>query len=169
MLSDLIREGMIIPELEYRKKEDVIREICRLFVEAGVVSDLEKFIESIQKREQIESTAIGDGIAIPHGRSETVKGLAVAFAGSKEGIDFESLDGKPVHLIFMIAAPNEVRKEYLQAVARIARLLKIKDLKRKLLEAKTREDVMAVIKEFDSRFPTRMEVETKEGRVVYKS
>ncbi len=169
MLLDLIKEELITAELKSKEKDGVIREMCELLAKAGVVGELDEFIKGIKKREEIESTAIGDGIAIPHARSETVKELAVAFGGSKEGVDFQSLDEKPVQLVFMIAAPNDARKEYLQAVARIARFLKVKNFKQRLLEARTTEDVLRVIEEFDARFPKKMEVETKAGRVVYKS
>ena len=169
MLSDLIEEKLIIPELSAEKKKDVLKQICNLFTQAGIVEDLGQFIKVIEAREAIESTAIGEGIAIPHGRSATVKRLAVAFAKSSKGVDFEALDGKPVHLIFMIAAPEEARREYLQAVAKIARLLKIKDLRQKLLQATDKGQVMKVIEEFDSKFPARLEVKTQQGRVIYKT
>lgn len=167
MLSTLIREDLITTNLDSNRKEAVIKELCELFSKAGVIKDLDEFIETIKKRERIESTAIGEGIAIPHGRSNTVKELAIAFGSSKKGVDFHPLDGKPVHLIFMVAAPKEAGKEYLQAVARVARFLKEKDLKKKLLEATTKEDILEAIREFDSRFP-EIRVETKQGRTIYK-
>lgn len=168
MLSDLIEEKLIIPELDADNKQDVLKQMCNLFVQAGIVENLDRFIQVIEAREAIESTAIGAGIAIPHGRSATVKKLAVAFAKSSNGVDFEALDGKPVRLIFMIAASEEARREYLQAVAKIARLLKIKNLKQKLLQATDKDEVMKAIEEFDSRFPARLEVKTQQGRVIYK-
>jgi len=169
MLQELITADLIIPQLANREKEGVISEFSRLFGRAGVVEDVEKFEETIKVREGIESTAIGEGVAIPHGRSETVKRLAVGFGGSKEGVEFNSLDGKPVHIIFMIAAPLAAKKEYLQTVARIARLLKIKVLKQGLLQAQSVEDVLKVVEEFDSRYPSEVEVKTKEGRVIHRS
>ncbi len=169
MLKELITKDLVIPQLTNKEKEGIIGELCHLFGQAKVVEEVEKFEETIKVREGIESTAIGEGIAIPHGRSETVKRLAVGFGGSKEGVEFNSLDGKPVHLIFMIAAPLDAKKEYLQTVARIVRLLKIKVLKQGLLQAQSVEDVLKVVEEFDSRYPSEVEVKTKEGRVIHRS
>lgn len=169
MLRELITEDLIVPQLANRGKEEVIGELCSLFGQAGVVGEADKFEEAIKVREGIESTAVGEGVAIPHGRSEAVSKLAVAFGGSKEGVEFNSLDGKPVHLIFMIAAPLDAKREYLQTVARIARLLKIKSLKEELLKSRSVEDVMKVLEEFDSRYPSEVEVRTKEGRVIHRS
>lgn len=169
MLKELITENLIIPQLTKRDKEGVIGELCSLFSRVGVVKEVSKFEEAIKAREEIESTAIGEGVAIPHGRSDAVGRLAVAFGGSKEGVEFNSLDGKPVHLIFIIAAPNDAKKEYLQTVARIARLFKIKGLKDKLLRSQSVNDVMDVLEEFDAHYPSEMEVKTKEGRVIHRS
>ena len=168
LLSELLTPDLVILDLKARDKRDIIAEMVDLFVQSGIVTDKEKFIEMVEKREQIESTAIGGGIAIPHARSEVVKQLRVGFARSKEGVDFDALDRKPVHLIFMIAAPIDVRKEYLQAVAKVARLLKSSVMRKALMDAETKEDVMRVIMDFDGVVPERVEVKTKEGRVIYK-
>lgn len=167
MLLDLISEDLIVTGLKSKEKEGVIDEMCKLFAKSGIVEKLDEFIEAIRKREKIESTGIGEGIAIPHARSNSVKGLVMAFGHSEEGVDFEALDGKPVHLIFMIAAPHNVQKEYLQAVAGIARLLRIREFKQRLLESRTKVDVLEVVKEFDARHSTRVAVKTKKGRAVY--
>ncbi|MBL7074630.1 PTS sugar transporter subunit IIA [candidate division KSB1 bacterium] len=169
MLSRMIKEELILLDLKSRTKEEIIEEMGHLFVHSGSISDLDEFIRTIQEREAIESTAIGGGVAIPHGRSGAVEELCIAFGGSKTGVDFGSLDGEPVHLIFMIASPLSAPGEYLQAVAKIARFLKMEDLKHKLLGAKTKGDVLEVLREFDARVPRKIEVKPKEGRTIYKS
>lgn len=168
MLSNLIGADRIIVNLEASTKEDVIRELSRLLRQTGVIEDLDGFVGVIEARERLESTAIGDGIAIPHGRSEAVRHLAVAFSRSASGVEFDASDGQPVHLIFMIAAPKDATREYLQAVAKIARLLKMKDLRAELSKASSSADVLKVIEAFDARPLHREEVQTKEGRVIYR-
>jgi len=168
LLSELISKDLIITDLAAAEKDKVIREMVALFPKAGIVEDEGAFLDAIEKREEIESTAIGEGIAIPHGRSERVKRLAVAFARSKAGVDFDALDGKPVYLVFMIGAPATARGEYLQAVAKIARLLKNKELKEHLLSAESVDDVMSLVEDFDRRSAPRVKVKTKEGRVIHR-
>ena len=123
----------------------------------------------ISEREDLESTAVGGGVAIPHGRSSSVKRLAVVFARDKDGVDFQSLDKKPVNYIFMIAAPEDVRKEYLQAIAKVARLLKSQLMRERLLEVDTQKEIMEIVRDFDQLVPEKIEVRTKEGRVIYKN
>jgi len=168
LLQELIDENLINVNLKSETKDVVIGKMVDLLIKEGIISNEQEFIDVIKKRENIESTAIGDGIAIPHGRSPQVRNLSVVFARSKEGVDFSSLDKKPVHLIFMIAAPQEARKEYLQAVAKIARLLKSNVMKEMLLKADNPSKVMDILKEFDHAAPGELLIETKEGRVIYK-
>lgn len=167
LLSELITPSLISCELSAKTKDEVIDELASLFAAGGIVADKNEIIDKIKMREQVESTAIGNGIAIPHARSSSVKRLAVAFGKSNEGVDFKSADEKPVHLFFMITAPENAHREYLQAVAKVARFLKCSGIKEKLLAANSNEDVMKIISEFDNIPNGGMPVETKEGRVIY--
>jgi fructose-specific phosphotransferase system IIA component len=167
LLQELIDEDLIICSLGSRDKRAVIEEMVDLFVKKGVIDDRADFLDAILKREEIESTAIGGGIAIPHGRSNSVKQLKVAFARSKDGVQFNALDKRPVYLIFMVAAPLEARKEYLQAVAKVARFLKSEVMKKGIIEAETEKKIMDIVRDFDGVVPEKIKVETKEGRVVY--
>jgi len=167
MLTEVLQEDLVVTELESKNKEDVIKEMASRFVGAGVVKDEDKFIEALIEREKIGTTAIGDGIAIPHARSDAVEGLTVVLARSEQGIDFESLDGKPVHLIFMIASSPDINKEYLQILARIARLCKNDKMKNALVKAKDKRAIMNLIKGFDAGSGKLEEVKLQKGRTVY--
>ncbi|MEA3432458.1 MAG: PTS sugar transporter subunit IIA [candidate division WOR-3 bacterium] len=167
-LSELMDKRLINCGITAKDKKGVIEEMADMFVEAGVVTDKSDFCDSILKREEIESTAIGDGIAIPHGRSDAVKHLKLAFGRSQKGVNFEASDKKLVNIIFMIAAPSDARKEYLQAVAKIARLLKSRIMREALLLSETPKDVMKIIKDFDNMLVEEIKVVTKEGRVIHK-
>ncbi len=168
LLTDLIKEDRVILNLISVRKKDVIKEMAEHFHKLGLLEDVNAFINKILERESIESTGIGEGVAIPHARCDSVKELSVVFARSEQGVDFESMDGKPVHLIFMIGAPQDVKKEYLQTIAKIARLLKTKNYKEELLKATTVKEIMRVFNAFDDRFPKEMTVKTKNGRVIHQ-
>jgi PTS system fructose-specific IIC component len=169
MLAEVMGEDLVIAGLKSKEKEDAIREMALRLKQAGVIKDENAFIEAIIDREKIESTAVGEGIAIPHARSDTVDGLAVVFARCEEGIDFESVDGKPVRLVFMIACAPEITKGYLQILARIARLCKNGKMKDALLKARDGKEVMGLIKSFDAGSGTLEEVKLKKGRTVYSN
>lgn len=168
LLSKYMRTDLILCDLRSQEKTDVIEEIADLFAKAGVITDKEIFRDTIRKREKLESTAIGHGVAIPHGRSTSVKELKVAFARSKDGVNFQALDKKPVHIIFMIAAPEELRKEYLQIVAKIARLSKSKIMLEALQKAETPEEVMELISDFDNMLVEEIRVKLKDGRIIHR-
>lgn len=167
-MNEVMDEKLINCDIAARDKKGLIEEMTDMFVEAGVVTNRKDFRDSIIKREEIESTAIGGGAAIPHGRSNAVKSLRVAFGRSKKGVNFDAMDKKPVNIIFMIAAPQDARKEYLQAVAKIARLLKSRVMKEALLLSETPKDVMKIIYDFDNVLIEEIKVVTKEGRVIHR-
>ena len=167
MLASYMSTDLIVKEINAKTKEGVIEELVDVFDKAGVLGNKKNFLSAIIKRENVETTAIGKGIAIPHGRSEDVKKMAILFARSREGVDFKSLDKKPVRIIFMIAAPLNVNKEYLQTIARIARLLRHEDIKEQLLNATGKDEIFRIIKDFDSKYPVQGKVETKDGRVIH--
>lgn len=162
-----MEKGLIIPELKSKEKAGVIREMASKFKEAGIVENEKVFIEAIKAREALESTAIGGCIAIPHARSDTVERLTVALGKSMEGVDFESLDGRPVHLVFMIACNTSATKTYLQVLARIARICKNENMREGLIKAKDTDEIMCFIKGFDIGSGKPEAVKLKDGRTIY--
>jgi fructose-specific phosphotransferase system IIA component len=168
LLESFIKKDTIIPELRATDKKAIIREMCENLAESGAVSDKDAFIEGILAREAVESTAIGNGIAIPHTRGVFCSELAIGVGRSEEGIEFNALDGKPVHIVFMIAAPQDAKKEYLQVIAKIARFLKNEENRRLLVEANTKEHMLSIIGDFDASCPGVETIKTKDGRVIHK-
>ena len=167
MLIEVIERELIVPELKSANKYEVIKEMAVKFREAGVIKNEDIFIKAIKTREALESTAIGDHIAIPHARCDVVERLTVALGRSREGVDFESLDGKPVHLIFMIACDTNATKTYLQVLARIARLCKNEKMREGLIKAKDTDAIMCFIKGFDIGSGKPEPVKLKDGRTIY--
>ncbi|RKZ23164.1 PTS fructose transporter subunit IIA [bacterium] len=169
LLSNLINERRVIPEVKGKTKEEVLSELVHVLKEDGVVKDEGEFLKKIKERESIESTAIGDGIAIPHARSETVEKIAIALGRSTPGIEeCDSMDGKPVHLVIMIAAPKGIKKEYLQTIAKVARLLRSRHYRNMIMQAKSEKEIIRAIVAFDEKYPEEVRVKTRNGRVIHR-
>lgn len=143
----------LVPErikvnLEGKTKEEIIKEMAQLFVKSEVLNseDLEEFVKEINEREKLTPTGMQDGIAIPHARTPLVKELSLALGISREGVDFESMDGEPSKLIFMIAAPEETKKEHLDLLAEISKLSYEEELIEKIEKLNSVEEIFEILK-----------------------
>jgi mannitol/fructose-specific phosphotransferase system IIA component (Ntr-type) len=128
----------------------VIESLVDVLVRAEVVTDRERMIEDLVRREQIMSTGIGSGIAVPHAQSSGATRLALSLGRMVDTVDFESLDEKPVQLVFMVVGPEE-RGGFIRVLARISRLLYSGDLQRNLIQARTPAEAIACIRHEESR------------------
>ena len=113
--------------------------------------DRDEVIRVLQERERLGSTGIGDGVAIPHGKLKNIEHLMISFGRSRAGIDFDSMDGKPAHLFFLLVAPEESVGVHLKMLARISKLLKSPVVRQRLLEASTGEDLCRIIAEEEEK------------------
>lgn len=134
--------------MEIRSKEKLaaIKELVDYMVANKLVIDGERFFDALAQRENLESTGIGDGIAIPHARTDAVEDLILVFARSPEGVDFSSIDGKPSHLIFLIASPKNKKSEYIMALAKLSRLLRRQPVREQLRNAQDAKEILNIIK-----------------------
>lgn len=146
-ISDFLKSKAIIMEIKAKDKIEAINELVDHMVANKFVKDGEAFVKALAKRENLESTGIGDGIAIPHARTDSVKELVLAFARSPQGVDFSSIDGKPSYLIFLIASPENKKSEYIMALAKLSRLLRKPTVREKLKKAQNPDEVLSVIKQ----------------------
>jgi PTS system nitrogen regulatory IIA component len=144
-ILDFLVPDAINVRLSATSKKEVLLELVEPLVKAGKVSDAKKMVEVLLEREELGSTGIGQRIAIPHGKSPVVKELAAAFGVSAEGVAYDSLDGEPVNLFFVLVAPEGSAGVHLKALARISGLLKDKFFKKALMQAQSRADVIKVI------------------------
>jgi nitrogen PTS system EIIA component len=144
-ISDLLVDGLIIDELGGTTKMEVLREFSALLQDRGKVSDKEGLTRVLVAREALGSTGIGDGVAIPHGKMKGLKELVLAFGRSTDGVDFDSLDGQPAHLFFMLLAPEDAPGEHLKALARISRLMKNRELRESLMSADDVTEIRRII------------------------
>jgi len=129
-----------------KSKREILEEICDMLATADTIKNPGELKKAVFEREDIISTSIGLGIAIPHVRLNSVTEMTVAIGVVKEGIDYESFDDKPVNIIIMIAAPEGAHREYLSVLAKIALLLKNESLRKAILEAESPEEIYAVLK-----------------------
>jgi mannitol/fructose-specific phosphotransferase system IIA component (Ntr-type) len=143
-------ENIIPPErvtiLKATSKDEAIRELASVLAGAPEVRDGKRLLDAILEREKVMSTGIGLGIAIPHAKIREVKDFVVALGKSPAGLEFSSLDGKPVHFVVMIAGPDDQQERYLQLLARITLKLKDAGVRRRLTESTTTEGMLAALK-----------------------
>ncbi len=153
-LLDILPKKSIIPDLKGRSKKQVLEELIDALLNEKPELDRERLMAVLLERERLGSTGIGDGIAIPHGKLKDLnqQQLILAFGKSSSGVDFESMDGKPVHLFFLLVAPENCTGIHLRALARIARLLKNAPVRKRLTNANTQDEIYAVIQQEDDDF-----------------
>ncbi len=120
-IQEMLRQEFVIDDLKSRTKQEVIAELSDVFVRHQMSINRESMISTLMEREKLGSTGIGDGIAIPHGKLEGLDSLVVAFGRSNAGVDFDSLDGGPVHIFFLLMAPENSAGQHLKALAKISR------------------------------------------------
>ena len=132
-------------------KKEIIKEMAQLFVKSGELApeDLEEFVKEINEREKLTPTGMQDGIAVPHVKSPSVHKIALALGISKEGINFESMDGEPSKYIFMIAAPKGTKQEHLDLLAMISELSYSEEVLEKLSQAQTKSEVLEILENFE--------------------
>ncbi len=151
-ILDILAVDSIVPELKGRTKKLVLEELIDAARQNKPHIDSDRLMKVLLERERLGSTGIGDGIAIPHGKLKDIEDLVLSFGRSAEGIDFESMDGKPVHLFFLLVAPEACAGIHLRALAKIARLLKNGTVRKRLAKVDNREDIFSIIQQEDEDF-----------------
>jgi PTS system nitrogen regulatory IIA component len=144
-LQEILSPSAILVGLKGETKEQIIEELVDSLEKGAVVADRDRVLQAVLEREKIMSTGIGDGIAIPHGKSDAVLRLAAALGIHRRGVDFEALDGEPAYVFFLLVSPANVSGPHIKALARISRLLKNDDFKRRLIAATTTADIQRIV------------------------
>lgn len=150
-ISEILKKDCIIANLTADDKEGALKEISHFLEQKGTLQDHGKLFQALLDREQLGSTGIGDNMAIPHAKYEGIEQIITVFARSRNGIDFQSLDKKPVHFIFLLLAPPASTGLHLKALAKIARLFKNASLRENILNAEDAETIHALLLEEDSK------------------
>ncbi|MHC5250594.1 PTS sugar transporter subunit IIA [Enterococcus sp. HY326] len=143
-IRTILKPAFINFELTSQDKEAAIRELANTFVTEGVVKNESVYLKAVMQREAESTTGIGFGVAIPHGKSLAVTKPSLAFGRSLPGISYDSMDGKPVHLIFLIAVPKASNDEHLRILSKLSRKLMHEDIRQKLLTATDAEEIYQI-------------------------
>ena len=168
-IKDILAPESMIMALKATNKEDAVKEMADLEVKTGIVNDEDEFIKSIWARENESTTGIGEGIAMPHARNKTINKARVLFAKSEKGIDYNSLDGQPVHLFFMITAPDGADNTHLEALAKLSGLLIDPDLVNALKKAQTPEEVIQLFEDAEKQKDAAKQAEKEQAASTSES
>ncbi len=145
-LRDHLKPEQVV-DLDATTKDEALREMVSAAAESDAVSDEEALLEAVRAREKILSTGIGLGIAIPHARIDAVDQFVVAVGRHARGIDFESIDQRPVHIVVLIAGPSDSQKPYLELLAQLSKRLKLEDVRAEITGGASRERVVDLLTE----------------------
>jgi len=151
-ILDYLKEEWVLPELQGTDKASVLKELSEGLTEPAQRVTPDELLRVLLEREKLESTGIAEGVAIPHGRLKQLKGFLISFGRSVKGINFDSIDGKPTHLFFLVLAPEDSAVNNLKLLGRIATLLKDPSFKKRLMESKSRHELFQSISEEDEKY-----------------
>ena len=149
-IMDFLCPDAITIDLKAHDKKSAIAEIVDMLAKAKKIKKVSEVIETVLEREKLGSTGIGQGVAIPHGKTDAISEQVGGLAISQKGIEFNSLDGEPVYLIFFLVGPVEVAGQHLKALSRISRLFKDKFFRQSLRDAKSVDEVIKIIQREDA-------------------
>jgi PTS system nitrogen regulatory IIA component len=151
-ITDILSPDLVIPELKGNTKPEILNELAQALASKYKEISLNELNATLAERERLGSTAIGDGIAIPHGKLRGVKKIIGAFGRHRVGVDFDSLDGGMTHLFFVLVAPEDSASLHLKALAHVSRLLKDGSFRDRLIAAGDDGEIFQLIKDEDSKF-----------------
>lgn len=151
-IKDVLKESCVIADLKGQTKNEVLRELAVALKDAGQINDVNGAVDVMLEREKLGSTGIGDGIAIPHGKLRGLKTILCAFGRSSEGVSFDSVDRKPVHIFFLLLAPEDSAGLHLKMLSRISRILRDQTFRRRLLTQTGQGDLYSDIISEDEKF-----------------
>ena len=145
-LLEILSPEAIVVNLQGETKEEIIAELSKLVAKNCQIANSDDIFQAVIEREKIMSTGIGDGIAIPHGKSDSVDKLVAALGTRRRGVDFEALDGEPAYVFFLLVSPTNISGPHIKALARISRYLKNEEFKKRLIAAHTSDDIISIIR-----------------------
>ena len=144
-LSKFCSEDLITFDLKSTEKEKVLEELVDLVSSSALVKDAEQLIADVKEREELVTTGVGYGVAFPHAKTKATKGIVIAFGRSDAGIDFDAMDHKPVHLFFLIAAPEDAIGAHLNVMARLSYVMKSEENREKMMKVTSPGELLQMI------------------------
>lgn len=150
-LEQLLKMAYLNDNLQAKNKTEALAEVSEIVTKGPLKLDKRQVYDVLLQREKLGSTGIGDGVAIPHGKISNLEEIIVAFGRSKKGVAFDSIDGKLVHIFFLLLAPESSTSRHLKILAKICRMLKAVNFRKKLMDAESSNDLYKIIIEEDNR------------------
>lgn len=150
-ISELLLPATVVSDLAATSKTGVLSELAALLVKVHPTLDYDQVLQVLQERETLGSTGIGEGVAIPHGKIRLLDHMLMCFGRHRDGVDFDSMDGRPAHLFFLLLAPEEAAGAHLKALARISKLLRSPGVTDRLLAAGDQAELYSIIIEVDDQ------------------
>ena len=151
-LSEIITEDLVQVPLENTEKEKIIQELLNLLHRANKISDFQKVLNAVIDREKVMTTGIGNGVAIPHGKSDGAAQISAAFGITGSDVDFGSIDEKPVRLVFILVGPESTPGPHIKILSRISRLMSKDQFRQKLLQCQSAKEVIDCIREEEEKY-----------------
>jgi mannitol/fructose-specific phosphotransferase system IIA component (Ntr-type) len=152
-VSDLLNEDFILNRFKGESKEEIISELIDLFIDDPRVTNITDVKTCVLEREKIMSTGVGKGFAIPHGKTNSISDILAAFGLSEKPVDYDALDGKPVHLVFLLVGKDAFVGKHIKLLSRISRLMNGDKFREKLLNAKDKNEILQIFKEEEKQYP----------------
>jgi fructose-specific phosphotransferase system IIA component len=150
-LTDILKLDNVKLPIKAEDKTAVIEELITLLDANGDLEDTDKVRKAVLDRERTRTTGIGDGLAIPHGKTDGVKNLVMAFGRCQSPVDFEAIDGKPVSLVWLLSSPSDKTVPHINALARISKIMAKADVRKKLMSVKTTREIYDIVSEEDEK------------------
>jgi fructose-specific phosphotransferase system IIA component len=151
-ISDILTENLVVTQLGGSSKEEIIEAMIDLVAASPKVVDKDRVREAIFEREKIMSTGVGNGFAIPHGKTDAVTDIVAAFAVTADEIDYQSLDEKPVRLVFLLVGKDSMVGPHIKLLSRISRLMNKEEFRRRLLEVTTPREIIEMFRQEEASY-----------------
>lgn len=151
-ISDILSPEVVEVDLNVADKDDSIRKIIEISARSGKILDIKKVTDTIFERERLVSTGVGKGFAIPHGKTDAITDIVASFVVTKEPIDFDSIDGEPVRFIFLLIGKETLLNTHIKLLSRISRLMNKEEFRDKLLDAKSKDEVLNIFREEEKNY-----------------
>jgi len=150
-IEEILKESCVVADIKGKTKGETLFELVDALKKANLIHNLEKAVNVILEREKLGSTGIGDGVAIPHGKMKDIHNIVCAFGRSKDGVDFDAVDRKPVHIFFLLLAPEDSASLHLKMLSRISKILRDPSFRKRLMELTDAHDIYTNVVEEDRR------------------
>ena len=150
-LADILRESCVIADIKGVTKREILFEMVETLKKAKLIDDIDSVVEIIMERERLGSTGIGDGVAIPHGKMKKLNTILCVAGRSKEGVNFDAVDRQPVHIFFLVLAPEDSASLHLKVLSRISKVLRDQSFRKKILKLADAHDIYTNIIEADDK------------------